>query len=408
MATKRNSDQQMEGPTRIKSAASQQNYPKPLVQASPAKQFPRFVNDINKKSVPVVTKGFGPSSGKREDMAKEKLLGMYEGIRDELLAHCKPHLPAEGLSRIKEMLEYTILGGKMYRGMLVVNTVAVSLQHADVQKMQQAMIVAWCIEILQAAFLVADDIMDRSITRRGKPCWYRHINREGEAINDSLLLESFVYILLKKHFRKASAPLYMELTDLFREVTYLTELGQMLDINCETSPDISFFTQENYNKICYNKTAMYTFYLPVLSGLHIAFDGEVPEQTVQLCDKICSSLGLKFQIQDDFLDCFGDQKTMGKIGTDIRDHKCTWLLLQALGLASPGQLQMLKDSYGKHDEEAVAKISALYRTLGLQRLYEQEEERSFQMIQQQIESASGVIPPAVFLPVLYKMHGRPK
>eukprot|EP00808_Paulinella_micropora_P010676 g3797.t1 len=350
--------------------------------------------------------GFGPSSGKREEMAKQKLLSMFDNVLEDLLEYSKPHIPASGLTRLREMCQYNILGGKMYRGMMVVNTVALQCNSSDKEKMQQAMIVAWCVEILQAAFLVADDVMDRSITRRGKDCWYRKTEREGMAINDALLLESFVYILLKKHFRTTHQSLYLELTDLFREVTHRTELGQMLDIACETSPDISLFTVDNYKKICYNKTALYTFYLPVMAGLQIACDGNVPSTTSALCDQICRQLGLKFQIQDDYLDCFGDSQVMGKVGTDIRDHKCTWLLLQALGLASPAQLQSLKEWYGKDEEEA--KVKNLYRTLGLPKLYQKQEEKSLREIRKLIKDASDAIKEAVFLPVLDKMHGRPK
>ncbi len=67
---------------------------------------------------------------------------------------------------------------------------------------------------LQAFFLVADDIMDGSETRRGKPCWYK---KNGMmAINDSFILESSLFRLLKKHFGKDA--IYIELLDLFHEV----------------------------------------------------------------------------------------------------------------------------------------------------------------------------------------------
>merc|ERR1740117_2219801 len=61
-------------------------------------------------------------------------------------------------------------------------------------------ILGWCLEFLQTAFLIADDIMDDSETRRGKPCWYRREDVQMIAVNDALLLESLVYKVLKRHF----------------------------------------------------------------------------------------------------------------------------------------------------------------------------------------------------------------
>ena len=81
---------------------------------------------------------------------------------------------------------------------------------------------------LQAYFLVADDIMDRSITRRGQPCWYKVPDVGMVAINDGILLEQLIYFVLRKHFR--SHPAYVDLIDLFLETTHQTAHGQLLDL----------------------------------------------------------------------------------------------------------------------------------------------------------------------------------
>lgn len=69
---------------------------------------------------------------------------------------------------------------------------------------------------LQAFFLVSDDIMDASITRRGQPCWYRKDGVGMVAINDAFILESCIYIFLKKYFK--STDYYIDLVELFHEV----------------------------------------------------------------------------------------------------------------------------------------------------------------------------------------------
>ena len=70
---------------------------------------------------------------------------------------------------------------------------------------------------LQAYFLVADDMMDQSLTRRGQPCWF-HVEGVGAlAINDSFMLEGAIYRLLKTHFRRESW--YADLLELFHDVS---------------------------------------------------------------------------------------------------------------------------------------------------------------------------------------------
>ncbi|RHY98943.1 hypothetical protein DYB37_008238, partial [Aphanomyces astaci] len=104
--------------------------------------------------------------------------------------------------------------------------------------------VEWVKE-LQAFFLVADDVMDDSITRRGQPCWYRLPKVKQIAINDAFLLESFVYSILKTYFR--SEPYYIDLVELFHEVILQTEFGQLLDLTSQPldgPTDLDRFTIE--------------------------------------------------------------------------------------------------------------------------------------------------------------------
>ena len=84
----------------------------------------------------------------------------------------------------------------------------------------QSAALGWCIEFLQAFFLVADDVMDHSVTRRGAPCWFRNNDVQLIAINDSFILESCVFKILKRYFGQELY--YPQLVDLFIEVcTYV-------------------------------------------------------------------------------------------------------------------------------------------------------------------------------------------
>ena len=84
--------------------------------------------------------------------------------------------------------------------------------------------------------------MDGSITRRGKPCWYKREQVGMVAINDSMMVEMCIYQLLKLHFK--SHPAYMEMVELFHETTFQTEVGQMMDLLTapESSVDLSKFS----------------------------------------------------------------------------------------------------------------------------------------------------------------------
>ena len=110
--------------------------------------------------------------------------------------------------------------------------------------MFKAQVVGWCIEWLQAAFLIWDDIMDESVTRRGQPCWYKQPDVKMNAINDGLVLECQIYAMLKRHCK--SLPCYADLLDLFHEVTHQTASGQLIDLI--TAPigevDLSKYTEE--------------------------------------------------------------------------------------------------------------------------------------------------------------------
>ena len=98
-----------------------------------------------------------------------------------------------------------------------------------------------------------------------------------------------------------------------------------------------------------------------------------PEQLNLHSDKIsdiCMQLGEFFQIQDDFLDCFGNTTVTGKIGTDIQDNKCSWLVVQALQKSNADQRQILHDNYGKNNTRQIGAVKELYDELDLRSAYE--------------------------------------
>ena len=228
------------------------------------------------------------------------------------------------------------------------------------------------IELLQAFFLVSDDIMDSSKTRRGSPCWYLMPEVGMIAINDAFMLEAAIFLLLKKYFRQNKS--YVDLMELFHEVTFQTELGQACDLITapEDKVDLDNFSLEKYTFIVIYKTAYYSFYLPVALALY--FCDKATPKNLQTARDILIPMGEYFQVQDDYLDNFADPETLGKIGTDIQDNKCSWLVNQALKRASPEQRKVLEENYGRKDQACEARVKELYNELQLEKVYQEYEE----------------------------------
>ncbi|KAH9925351.1 farnesyl-diphosphate synthase [Epithele typhae] len=284
---------------------------------------------------------------------------------------------------LRQNLDYNTPGGKLNRGMSVVDSAEI-LKGRELSNDEyfKAALLGWCVELLQAFFLVSDDMMDQSVTRRDQPCWYRVEGVSYIAINDSFMLEGAIYFLLKKHFR--ADPCYVNLLELFHDTTFQTEIGQLIDLITapEDSVDLSKFSLAKHQKIVIFKTAYYSFYLPVALAMHLC---SIPQSGSSSCpyalaESILVPLGEYFQVQDDFLDYATPPEILGKIGTDIVDNKCSWCVNTALALASPSQRAVLDANYGRKDPAAEVRVKALYEELGIRARYAEYEEAAYKRI----------------------------
>lgn len=342
---------------------------------------------------------------------KGKFMAVYPMLRNEMLSHMSTNeMPAEAISWTKTMMDYTVPGGKLNRGLTVVavhRTLTQATASRDLTEVEiaKASVLGWAIEFLQAFFLVADDVMDASETRRGQPCWYKNEHVKLIAINDSFLLESFVFTMLKEHF--GGEEYYLQLVELFIQVIQQTEFGQLLDLTSqdENVVDLDRFTLERYQKIVKYKTAFYTFYLPVAIGMITS--GVKDKSAFDLARTICCQMGEYFQIQDDYLDCFGDPEVIGKVGTDIQDNKCSWLVVQALDRVTKEERKTLEENYGQWDDAKVAKVKALYKKLDLPSVFGKYEEESYKLIQTELDKVT-LMPRDVFELLLKKIYKRSK
>jgi len=347
---------------------------------------------------------------------RDRFLALYPHIRTEILTHLSSthELIPEATKWVETMMDYTVPGGKYNRGLTVLQVHRTLTQSSAERELTptevaRASVLGWAIEFLQAFFLVADDVMDDSQTRRNQPCWYKRSEVGKIAINDSFLLESFVYFMIDTHF--GMEEYHRQLVALFQEVVLQTEVGQLLDLTSqkmvEGKPEVDLerFTLSRYQKIVKYKTAFYTFYLPVAIGMITS--GVTDTKAFEVAKKICCRMGEYFQIQDDYLDCFGDPEVIGKVGTDIQDNKCSWLVVNALDRATPSQRTTIEDNYGSWDDAKVQKIKAIYRDLDLPKVFATYEEGSYTAIQKELDSVTH-LPRDVFELLLKKIYKRSK
>jgi len=342
---------------------------------------------------------------------KEAFLSVCDMLIDEICTELPGsyEMPPKEVVWVRRALEYNVRGGKMNRGLMVVDSGLLILEATGRPTTNDIVVrlavLGWCIEWLQGWLLVLDDIMDDSHTRRGQKCWYRNADVQSIAINDALMIEMLVFKVLKRHF--AGETYYAQLVDLFIETTFQTECGQLLDTLC-MNLDLGDFTVDRWTLIVKYKTAFYSFYLSVALPMVVAGITDVEEYNA--CREILMIMGIYFQAQDDFLDCFGSPEQIGKVGTDIQDKKCGWLFVHAYNnLASPDQRAMLERVYGKckvHSPEE-AQVKQLYADLGLRAFYEKYERESYDQILA-LKGTIKQVPWAVFEAFLGKIYKRDK
>jgi farnesyl diphosphate synthase len=347
-----------------------------------------------------------------ELMTVEEFKEHYQVLSREIVASSQKEfeLPDVSAQRVIRLLDYSVPGGKVNRGLTIVHVAEVMTPGRRLTASERREIAAlgWTIEWMQASFLVADDMMDSSLTRRGAPCWYLVEGIGNAAINDALILLTQLELILDRYLSKH--PHVDKMRRVLLETTYETELGQLLDLTTQppgaTEVDLSLYTIQRYKQIVKYKTAFYSFVAPVILGLLYA---GVTDKTVH--DKvreICLIMGEYFQIQDDVLDCYGEPAVIGKIGTDIEDAKCSWLVVQALDRATDAQKAVLKADYGKKKPECVSRVKSIFRDLNLQSIFNEYEENVVRQIKGKIAELRDPLIESICDGLLRKIYKREK
>jgi len=245
-----------------------------------------------------------------------------------------------------EPIDYIIqLSGKRIRPIL-------TLMASDILSgaYRKAFPAALAIEVFHNFTLVHDDIMDDAPLRRGKKTVH-----EKWDLNRGILSGDAMLILAYQYFESYTPEIFQKLAILFSKTALEVCDGQQLDIDFETRNDV---TIEEYINMIRLKTSVL-----VAAALKMgAIVAESSEQNANLLYEYGVNLGLAFQLQDDYLDTFGDPETFGKqVGGDIIENKKTYLYLKAMELSDEEDKQKLEFFYKQKLEDNSIKIDEIRR-----------------------------------------------
>jgi geranylgeranyl diphosphate synthase type II len=255
-----------------------------------------------------------------------------------------------------EPIAYTLnMGGKRLRPVMVL--LACNLITDQVTMAYPA---ALAIEVFHNFTLLHDDIMDQADVRRNSPTVHKKYNPNIAILSgDAMSIMAYNYLLRSESLNRAS------MFEMFSQTALEVCEGQQLDMDYETRTDVSI---EEYLKMIRLKTAV-LLACSLKMGV-LAANGK--NEIAELLYSFGINLGIAFQLQDDLLDVFADQKKFGKkIGNDIVSNKKTFLLLKALELADKDTKAELLGWINKKEfdaEEKIQSVKDIYNKLDIRNI----------------------------------------
>ena len=289
---------------------------------------------------------------------------------DELLGMVNRALDEERYNRqpvsLYEPIKYVLsMGGKRIRPVLMLLSYNLYKDNpADI------LVQAVGLETFHNFTLLHDDLMDRADLRRGHATVHKRWNDNTAILSgDSMLVLAYQKML--RCDQRHLAPVM----ELFTETALQINEGQKYDMDFETRNDV---TVEEYVEMIRLKTI-------VLLGCALkmgAILADAPAADADLLYRFGEQIGLAFQLQDDLLDVYGDEKVFGKaIGGDITVNKKTYLLINALNQATPEQHAELMRWVGAENfdrQEKIAAVTRIYNEIGVRELCEEKIRHHFE------------------------------
>ena len=257
----------------------------------------------------------------------------------------KPHFPAEPASLYQPNDYFLQAGGKRVRPVLCLMGNELFDEIRD-----DTWEVATAIELFHNFTLIHDDIMDKAPLRRGKPTVHEKFGR-----NTALLSGDVMLVAAYDYLNKISGKYVFSVIRLFNKTAREVCEGQQLDMDFEKQETVLF---DQYLKMIELKTSVL-----LAASLKLgAILGGAGERNQNLLYDFGKKLGLAFQVQDDYLDAFGDPDKFGKqVGGDIVANKKTFLLIHSLEAASASQKKELKKLLEDNSDAKVNKMIQVFK-----------------------------------------------
>jgi len=270
-----------------------------------------------------------------------KAIEMYQ---KQFLAYLENYKTIREPKNLYEPIQYILnLGGKRLRPVLTLMTADCFEGNVD-----NALDAALAVEVFHNFSLIHDDIMDAAPLRRG----HQTVHEKWD-LNTGILSGDAMLIMAYQLFENYPPNVFQKLAILFSKTALEVCEGQQYDIDFETRDTVSI---SEYLKMIEYKTA-------VLVGAAMKMGAIIANASVEDQDRsyeFGKNLGIAFQLQDDYLDVFGDPDTFGKqVGGDIIENKKTFLYLKALEFSSESDQQKLKDLFSTEDTDSKNKVEVV-------------------------------------------------
>lgn len=275
-----------------------------------------------------------------------------EAYQKTFLSYLEDFAVTKEPKNLYEPINYILkLGGKRLRPVLTLMTTEIFGGDTKL-----AMNAALSVEVFHNFSLIHDDIMDAAPLRRGQETVHEKWN-----LNTGILSGDAMLILAYQLFENYEAETFRALAKLFSKTALEVCEGQQYDIDFETRSDVSI---PEYLKMIEYKTAVLVG-AAMKMGAIVAKAAKVDQNGIYDFGRY---LGIAFQLQDDYLDAFGNPETFGKqVGGDILEHKKTYLYLKVLELGSDREKRDLisfMTSNTLPNDEKVRNVKAIFETSG--------------------------------------------
>ena len=238
---------------------------------------------------------------------------------------------------------------------------------------------AAAVELFHNFTLIHDDIMDAAALRRGMETIHTKYNQSTAILSgDVMMIQSY------EELNKINGSYLQKILRIFNKTAKEVCEGQQFDMDFENQDEV---TLEAYIEMITLKTSVL-----LAASLEMgAIIGGASEGNCRHLYEFGKNLGIAFQIQDDYLDAFGDPKKFGKeVGGDIRQNKKTFLLLHTLDVAPEEQKRELYQLMQGQTAEKVQKVLAIYKACGVDAWANTLKEQYLQKAMEHLEAIAVV------------------